>query len=212
MSKGKLKRSQTEEISQEFVVTQDNSQISNKIFQKMSLKEVVFLAILSAVLMVSCSVMPLVAELTKVLFGIGQLVTALQLSLFVTIALVRVRKPFTIVLVLLFMGAIMVMNSPVMFFSNLFVMFMAEILVLLLFRGYKTDLACFLGGFLVPPLGIMVPAIYNSITAPEVFANTVSNPWVVVAMTLAILVASFIGAFIGLKIGKELTKAGVLKS
>ncbi|HQC54832.1 MAG TPA: MptD family putative ECF transporter S component [Clostridia bacterium] len=182
-----------------------------KIFQKFTVRDIVFLAIVAAVMILTCAVMPLVAELTKVIFGIAQLVTALQMSLFISVGLMKVRKFFSVTLMLIFMGAIMVAMSPVMGLSNIFVALVVELIILAIFRGYKKDIACFLAAALVPPLGLIVPVVWNSITTPEVFQKTVSNGWVVAGMILAIVAVSLLGAFLGVKISKELEKAGVLK-
>lgn len=182
-----------------------------KIFQKFSVRDIVFLAVVSAVMIATCGVMALVSELTKVLFGIAQLVTGLQMSLFVTVGLMKVRKPFAMTLMLVFMGAIMAMMSLVMTVSNVFIAFVAEALVILVFRGYHKNIACFTAGALIAPLGLIVPVVWNSITAPEVIAATTSDGWIVFGMTVAVVAVSCLGAFLGVKIGRELEKAGVLK-
>lgn len=179
--------------------------------KKFTIKEIVFLAILSAVLILTCSVMAIVAEATKVIWAVGQVSTALQLSFFLTIGLMRVRKPFTAAFILVFMGVIMVMMSPVMALSNLLVIICIELAIPLIFKGYENDRACMLGGFMAPILSIITPAVYNSILVPEVFQATVSNIPMVILMTLLVAVLSFIGSGLGLKIGKELQKSGVMK-
>ncbi len=212
MAKGKLRRSTVVEAENSTTETQDTQAIaSTKVFQKFELKEIVFIAILSAVLILTCSVMAFVADLTKVIFAIGQVATALQMSFFVTVGLIRVRKVFTTTLILLFMGAIMVMMSPVMFFSNIFVIIVVEVLIVVLFKGYNKDIACYVAGILVAPLSIIVPTVYNAIVVPEVFAVITSNIYVVVGMTFAVVALAFIGAIVGLKVARELLKAGVLK-
>lgn len=185
--------------------------MKQKMIQKFTIKEVVFLAILSAVLILTCSVMAIFAEATKVIFAVGQASTALQMSLFLTIGLMRVRKTFTATFILLFMGVVMVMMSPVMGLSNVFVLICVEVSIPLIFRGYEKDCACMFGGFIAPILSIIVPAIYNSILVPEVFAVTVSKPVVVIGMVLLVVVLSFAGSFVGMKIGQELQKSGVMK-
>lgn len=187
------------------------SSLENGIFQKFTIKEIVFLAILSAVLILTCSVMAVVAEATKVIWAVGQASTALQMSLFLTIGLMRVRKTFTTTFILVFMGAIMILMSPVMALSNLFVLITIEILIWVIFKGYKQDKACMFGGFIAPILSIVTPAIYNSILVPEVFQATINKPIMVIGMTLLVIFLSFTGSVIGLKIGKELQKSGVMK-
>lgn len=211
MAKGKLNRSaetvEAQETTQEEVALEQN----NKLFQKFTLKEVVFIAILSAVLILTCSVMAFVADLTKVIFAIGQVATALQMSFFVTVGLIRVRKVGTVTLILLFMGAIMVMMSPVMFFSNIFVLLVIELLAILIFKGYKKDKACYMAGLLIAPLSIVTPTVYNSIIYPEIFEAITSNIYMAVGMSAVVVVLGFIGATVGLKVARELIKAGVLK-
>ena len=190
----------------------DNDLSRTKMFKKFTINEIVFLAILSAVLTLANAVMPLVAELTKIIFGIAQLVTALQLSFLVTIGLMRVRKPFTTAIILLLTGLIMLMMSPVMFVSNIFTIIVTEIIILLVFKGYASNKACFVAGVIIPPLGLIVPTIYNYITVPEVFALTTSNPMIVIGMVLAIIVVALLGSLLAIKVGSELIKSGVLKN
>ncbi|MFI3229509.1 MAG: hypothetical protein R3Y23_05030 [Bacillota bacterium] len=211
MAKGKLRRSaevaEVQEVAQEAVQIEER----NKIFQKFELKEIVFIAILSAVLILTCSIMAFVADLTKVIFAIGQVATALQMSFFVTVGLIRVRKVGTVTLIMLFMGAIMVMMSPVMFLSNIFVLLLVELLAIVIFKGYKSDKACYMAGLIIAPLSIITPTVYNAIVYPEIFEAITSNIYMAVGMSAVVVVFGFIGATVGLKVARELIKAGVLK-
>ncbi len=215
MAKGKLRRSENTIIEKENNNAPESEvkceEVSNKIFQKFTLKEVVFIAILSAVLILTCSVMAFVADLTKVIFAIGQVATALQMSFFVTVGLIRVRKVGTVTLILLFMGAIMVMMSPVMFLSNIIVLIIIELIAVVFFKGYKSDKACYVAGVLIAPLSIITPTVYNAIMFPEIFEAITSNVFMAVGMSAAVVALGFIGATVGLKVARELTKAGVLK-
>ncbi len=215
MAKQKLRRT-NQEIEQNIEQVTQNNSIENadtnsgKIFQKFAIKEVVFLAILSASLLVTCGVMPLVLPVIDVLFGIAQLVTGLQMSLFITLGLIKVRKPFTLSLILLFMSILMIFMAVQTFYGNLLTMILVETLILVIFRGYKKDIACFVAGAIVPPVGLIVPTIWNAVVAPDVFAALMSNTWIVIGMILAVTAVGLIGAFLGLKIGKEMTKAGIV--
>ena len=51
--------------------------MNRRYLQKFQIKDVVFLAIMSAVALTTCAVMPLVISLQPLIFGISQLVTAL---------------------------------------------------------------------------------------------------------------------------------------
>ncbi len=207
MAKQKLKRTSQVPQSSTLRNTDENN---GKIFSKFAIKEVVFIAILSASLLVTCAVMPLVIPFLDVLFGIAQLVTGLQMSLFITLGLIKVRKPFTLSLILLFMSILMIFMAVQTFYGNLLTMVLVETLILVIFRGYKKDIACFVAGAIVPPVGMIVPAIWNAVVAPDVFAVLISNPWIVIGMVLAVVAVGLIGAFLGLKIGKEMTKAGIV--
>jgi len=67
--------------------------MNHRYLQKFQIKDVVFLAIMSAVALATCAVMPLVISLQPLIFGISQLVTALQIGVFFAIGLYKVRKP-----------------------------------------------------------------------------------------------------------------------
>ena len=80
-----------------------------KIFEKFKIKDIVFLAIISAVALCTCAVMPLVASLQTTVFGIAQAVTGLQLSIFFAIGLMKVRK----------MGSLFIKEDRAIFFAVL---------------------------------------------------------------------------------------------
>ena len=113
--------------------------MKEKIFQPFQVKDVVFLAILSAVTLVTCAVMPLVASLQTVVFGIAQVVTGLQISVFFAIGLMKIRKPGALFLMALLTGLFQLLMAPPMFFSNIIVGLVLEVLVVLIFHGYQSD-------------------------------------------------------------------------
>ena len=117
--------------------------MNRKYLQKFQIKDVVFLAIMSAVALATCAVMPLVISLQPLIFGISQLVTALQIGVFFAIGLYKVRKPGSLLLMALMMGLIQLMMSPPMFLSSVLNGVLIELIVLLLFRGYEKDAAVF---------------------------------------------------------------------
>ncbi len=214
MIKGQLNNnSDIQQCQDNNATTQPTAVVAgNKIIQKFTIKDIVFLAIMGAVLICTCAVMALVAELTKVVFAIGQLATGMQLGLFVTVGLIKTRKVFSLTFMMIFMGVVMLMMSPIMFLSNVIVAIVVELLIIVIFRGYRNNIACVVAGGLLGPLSIITPHVYNAITAPEVVAVTTANIWVVVGMTVAVIVVSVAGALLGYKIGKELERAGALKN
>ena len=78
--------------------------MNHRYLQKFQIKDVVFLAIMSAVALATCAVMPLVISLQPLIFGISQLVTALQIGVFFAISpiialVARMKKGYWLALV-----------------------------------------------------------------------------------------------------------------
>lgn len=177
---------------------------------KFKVNDIVFLAILSAVTLCTCAVMPLVASLQTVVFGIAQAVTGLQISVFFAIGLMKVRKVGTLFIMALFTGLFQLMMAPPMFFSNLIIGLLIEIMVVLVFKNYQNDRAVFTAVLLYNPLSLPFNLLYNYLFGREAVAT--SAPWITVGMTLAVIVLSALGTAVGIKIARELKKSGALKS
>lgn len=186
--------------------------MKEKIFEPFKVKDIVFLAIISAVTLCTCAVMPLVASLQTVVFGIAQVVTGLQISIFFAIGLMKVKKPGALFIMALLTGLFQLLMAPPMFFSNLVVGLLLEILVLLVFRGYKKDRAVFLAVLLYNPLSLPFNYLYNLLFGREAMAAVATKAsWITVGMSLAVVAISALGAWIGIKISKELKKSGAMK-
>ena len=135
--------------------------MNHRYLQKFQIKDVVFLAIMSAVALATCAVMPLVISLQPLIFGISQLVTALQICVFFAIGLYKVRKPGSLLIMALMMGLIQLMMSLPMFLSSVLNGVLIELIVLLLFRGYEKDAAVFVAAMLHTPLSLPFNYLYN---------------------------------------------------
>lgn len=89
-----------------------------------------------------------------------------------------------------------------------------EVLVLLIFRGYKRDAACVLAGTLYMPmtlpfLYLWYNVIYSINPAEDgkaVQAFVGADPWVAIGISVAVLVLCFVGAIVGMIISRELKK------
>ena len=187
--------------------------MNRRYLQKFQIKDVVFLAIMSAVALATCAVMPLVISLQPLIFGISQLVTALQIGVFFAIGLYKVRKPGSLLIMALMMGLIQLMMSPPMFLSSVLNGVLIELIVLL-FRGYEKDAAVFVAAMLHTPLSLPFNYLYNRLvkgTDSPLAAVADRAPLAAVGMTLAVVAVSALGALIGIKIARELKKSGVLK-
>ena len=183
-----------------------------KIFEKFKVREIVFLAILSAVTLVTCAVMPLVASLQTVVFGIAQIVTGLQISVFFAIGLMRVRKVGTLFIMALLTGLFQLMMAPPMFFSNIIIGIILEVFAILVFKGYKKDAAVFVTVLLYNPLSLPFNVLYNALFGREAMVAVATKaPWMTVLLSLAVITISAVGAAIGIKIAHELQKTGVMK-
>lgn len=174
-------------------------------------KDIVFLAVISAAMLLTSAVMVFVSQVP--VFGIAQVVTALQFSVFPAIGLMKVRKPGSIFFMALFTGVIMLFMAQEMFITNMISCVVVEVLMFAIFRGYKKDLACYLGAALFIPVSIPVYLGHIMIWGSEsVYRQAATDqPWVAFGVSMAAVALAFIGAFVGVKIARELRKSGVLK-
>ena len=207
----------SQEASEKEVKTEDAETDEKKIFRKYKIKDIVFLAIMSACMLVTGAIMPLVTQVP--LFGIIELCLGLQFSIFPVIGLMKVRKPFALILMSLFCGIFFAFMFLPMFVCAMVCAVIVEALVLLIFRGYKRDVACVLAGTLYMPmtlpfLYLWYNVIYSINPAEDgkaVQAFVGADPWVAVGISVAVLALCFVGAIVGMIISRELKKAGVLK-
>ena len=188
----------------------------NKMFRKYKIKDIVFLAIMAACMLVTGAIMPLAAQVP--VFGIIQVCLGLQFSIFPVIGMMKVSKPGALLFMSLCCGVVLVFMNAVMFVCLLICAVIAEGLVLLIFRGYKKDGACLLAGTIYFPVTLPFLYIYYrfmySWTGEEgqaVNAFLGSSAGMAVGMSIAVLAICFIGALVGLFISQELRKSGVMK-
>lgn len=182
-----------------------------KLFQAFKAKDIVFLAIISAVTLVTSSIMPLVAHVP--VFGIIQVCLGIQFSLFPAIGLMKVRKPGALLFVSVFSGIVLVFMNTIMFACLVICAVLCEVLTILIFRGYEKDRACFFCSALYLPLSLPFLYVWYQIIGGEdtVAAYANSNPGLAVGMSIVVVAICCLGAFLGVKISRELRKAGALK-
>jgi len=189
----------------------DESEGEEKVFRKYKIKDIVFLAIMAACMLVTGSIMPLVGSLP--VFGIVQVCLGLQFSVFPTIGMMKVRKPGALLFMSLVCGAVFAFMFLPMFVCIVLCAVVAEGLTLLIFRGYRRDGTCLFAGTVYFPVTLpLMWGYYNFLySGEENLAFMVSNPWVAAGMSAAVVAICFVGALIGMLISRELKKAGVLK-
>ncbi len=182
-----------------------------QIFEKFTVKDIVFLAIISAVATCTAAVMAVVSQIY--IFGLAQLVTALQFSLFPAIALVKTRKVGSILFFAVFTGIVELFMAPVMFFSSLITGLVIELLVVFIFGGYQEDQAVFFAAWLFIPLTMPLNLLYYRLFSAELYDLFFGSEFQVLAVVFvaAAIAVSALGSFLGIRIGGELKRAGVLK-
>ena len=192
------------------------SEESNRIIRKYKIKDIVFLAIITACTLVTGAVMPLLVNVP--LFGIVQLGLGLQFSIFPVIGLMKVRKPGALFLQSVFISAFLIFMFPPMALLTVCAL-IAEGVALLPFRGYQNDWACVVAGTLYMPLTLPLMWLYYNtfytVTGSEKAATSLflggANPVVAVGISVAAVALCLAGSVIGMLIARELKKAGVLK-
>ena len=190
----------------------NNTLKKEKYFKKFTIKEIVYLSIISIISILGSSVMMLVVPLVTQIYGIAQLVTSFQVSILFSIGLFKVRKPGSILYMALFMGAVMVFMSFIMFVVFLTAGLLVEGLGLLIFRKSESNLSVIVKTTLFMPLTLPLNFLLNLILAEEVQIKLISKvPWITVVVTLAVILISLLGSFLGVLISKEIKKRKKVK-
>ncbi len=188
----------------------------NKVFQKYMIKDIVFLAIITCCTLVTGAIMPLLVNVP--LFGIIQLGLGIQFSLFPVIGMMKVKKPFALLLQSMFISIFLVFMFPPMVLLIACAL-LSELLTLLIFRGYKNDWACVFAGTLYMPLTLpllyMYYNVFYTVSGEEKAAVSMfiggGNVGLTVGISFAVVAVCFVGSVIGMVIARELKKAGKLK-
>lgn len=181
-----------------------------KIFKKFQVKDFVFLAVLSAAMTLCGGItMPLVMHTT--VFGLRNMAAAPIYSIFVAIGLMKVRKPGALTIIGLFSGAPLIFFSTVMFFNNFVSAIIAELIMLLIFRGYQKKVSVFITTGIYMPFLLPISVLFSLWLNGQSYAQLTANPKISVLTSIGTIALAFLGAAIGMKIAAELQKAGKLK-
>lgn len=181
-----------------------------KVFKKFEVKDFVFLAVLSAAMTLCGGItMPLVMHTT--VFGLRNMAAAPIYSIFVAIGLMKVRKPGALTIIGLFSGAPLIFFSTVMFFNNFISAIIAELIMLLIFRGYSKKSSVFVTTGIYMPLSLPVSVLFSIWLNGQSYEQFIAKPTVSVLTSVGTIILAFVGSAIGMKIAAELQKAGKLK-
>lgn len=189
---------------------------NRRVFQKYSIRDIVFLAIITCCTLVTGAIMPLLVNVP--LFGIIQLGLGIQFSLFPVIGMMKVRKPFALLLQSVFISIFLVFMFPPMVLIIACAL-VAEALTLLIFHGYKSDWACVFSGTLYMPLTLpllyMYYNVFYTVSGEEKAAVSMfiggGNVGLIIGITIGVIAVCFVGSLVGMIIARELKKAGKLK-
>ena len=181
-----------------------------KIFKKFQVKDFVFLAVLSAAMTLCGGItMPLVMHTT--VFGLRNMAAAPIYSIFVAIGLMKVRKPGALTIIGLFSSAPLIFFSTVMFFNNFVSAIIAELIMLLIFRGYQKKVSVFVTTGIYMPFSLPISVLFSLWLNGQSYDQLTANPKISVLTSIGTIALAFLGAAIGMKIAAELQKAGKLK-
>lgn len=181
-----------------------------KIFKKFQVKDFVFLAVLSAAMTLCGGItMPLVMHTT--VFGLRNMAAAPIYSIFIAIGLMKVRKPGALTIIGLFSGAPLIFFSTVMFFNNFVSAIIAELIMLLIFRGYQKKVSVFVITGIYMPFSLPISVLFSLWLNGQSYDQLTANPKISVLTSIGTIALAFLGAAIGMKIAAELQKAGKLK-
>lgn len=181
-----------------------------KVFKKFEVKDFVFLAVLSAAMTLCGGItMPLVMHTT--IFGLRNMAAAPIYSIFIAIGLMKVRKPGALTIIGLFSGAPLIFFSTVMFFNNFISAIIAELIMLLIFRGYSKKASVFVTTGIYMPLSLPISVLFSIWLNGQSYEQFIAKPAVSVLTSAGTIILAFVGSAIGMKIASELQKAGKLK-
>lgn len=181
-----------------------------KIFKKFQVKDFVFLAVLSAAMTLCGGItMPLVMHTT--VFGLRNMAAAPIYSIFVAIGFMKVRKPGALTIIGLFSGAPLIFFSTVMFFNNFVSAIIAELIMLLIFRGYQKKVSVFVTTGIYMPFSLPISVLFSLWLNGQSYEQLKANPTMSILTSLGTVALAFLGSAIGMKIANELQKAGKLK-
>ena len=187
-----------------------------QIFKKFAIKDIVFLAIMAACMLVTGGIMPLVVHVP--VFGIIQLALALQFSIFPTIGLMKVRKVGSVFFMSLCCGIFFAFMYLPMFVCIMICAVVTEFINIIIFRGYEKDIAVAVSGaiyfpFTLPLLYVYYNFLYtfNGQEGEAVNAFIGANAGAAIGISAAVIAISVLGAFVGYIVSKELIRVGVMK-
>jgi energy-coupling factor transport system substrate-specific component len=179
--------------------------------KKFSIKDIIFMAIITAAMLVVGFLTIPLAFATQVP-GMPMVFSALPYAFFLTIVAYKIRKTGTIFIIALLNALVLLMMSLVMFSQSIIAGILCELVILICFaERYQSDRAIMIAAALFQVFVIPVSLLVSLVLANPTLDEYLASPWLLLPVTLGTLVLGIIGAILGLRVAKELKKAGVLK-
>lgn len=179
-------------------------------FKRFKMKDIVFLAIISTLLLIASGViMPIVMFTNK--FALRQVLASPIFAIFTVIALKKVPKIGSITIIGILTGSFLLLMSPIMFFNNIVGAIITEILIVILFRNYNSNKSILFAASVYMPITVPVSLIYAVTMEGSSILEKIKNPTTAIVYTVISLILGIIGAKLGMKIAGELQKAGKLQ-
>lgn len=178
-------------------------------FQDFEIKDLVFLGLISAtLLLLGGLIMPLV--MSTQLFGLQQLLSAPFFALLTTLALHKVPKRWSLPLLGLMTGSVLLFMSAVMFFNNVLAALLAEGISLARFKDYENDQAKLWASLLWIPCTLPITFLFMYWFQDRGIAEQLAQPWLSALLIAGSFLFSYLGARLGASLSQELKKAGKL--
>ena len=221
-----LKAPDIEEEQNDKSVDNDNKieYKKNKIFEKYTSKDIVFLSIMAGCMLITSAVMPLALSLHT--FGVIHLMLGFQMSFFPALGLMKVRKPGALMYMTVVFSLVPLFIMPPIGLGGLVCALLTEALSLLIFRGYKKDIACIFSAAFFFPIGLPMMYGYYKILYKDsipavgkgegeireaVAAMLDATPGFAIGISIAVVLLCVLGAVLGALTFRKLKKSGAIK-
>ncbi len=179
----------------------------NKVFSKINIGDVVFLAILSVVLLLLSSLIMPIVMFTQI-FALRQLFAAPVFAFFCTIGLRRVPKLGALSIIGFLTGGVLIFMSPIMFFNNVIAAIVTELIVLLVFKNYESRKSIITATTIYMPLTLPVTIVATMMFKGLDLSKILGSTLEIAILPPATLILGFLGAYFGMKVSDELKRAG----
>lgn len=182
------------------------------IFKYFTLRDIVFTVVATVCMIITCAVMPLLANVQ--LFGVNFLGVSFQIALFQAVILGKVRKPGASFISMCLLGVFHTIFAVQMLLFCIISGLLAELVGILIFRGYRKPIAVGVTAALAPlfmmPQSVGWTFLMSDTAMTDLFLSGVGW-WIPFAVSLGILALCIAGSVVGTLVIFKLRRSGVVK-